>query len=244
MSRVKVKLQDSTPARVIFIETDATIGAKIGTDLYMPDGKLATAASLAAFLGVNVTGGANATNHKLLKGLTVGDDHPQYTRKDTLTTRGDIYVRGAANVQRLGLGAADYVLSSDGTDVVWSAAAPKSFTRGATFVSATEVEVPTNDVAVVVPVNSVIIRATILTTGGTGSCVVDVRKDTYANFPPGGGDSICGAAKPTISAGIKTQDSTLTGWTTSVAAGDVLLFVLESADVFTSIAVSLELQPT
>jgi hypothetical protein len=62
----------------------------------------------------------------------------------------------------------------------------------------------------------------------SGSIVVDIYKDTYTNYPPVNADSITGSAPPTISGGIKSQDSTLTGWTTSFAAGDILRFEAES----------------
>lgn len=50
---------------------------------------------------------------------TARDDHTQYTKGSLLTTRGDIFVRGAAAVQRLAIGAANRVLRSDGTDPSW-----------------------------------------------------------------------------------------------------------------------------
>ncbi len=63
----------------------------------------------------------------------------------------------------------------------------------------------------------------------SGSIVIDVKKDTYANYPPSGsGDSICASSKPTISAATKSENTTLTGWTTAVAAGDILGFDVDS----------------
>src|SRR5262245_18801188 len=62
----------------------------------------------------------------------------------------------------------------------------------------------------------------------SGSLVVDIWKDTYANYPPTGADSITASAKPTISTATKAQSGTLTGWTTSVSAGDVLRFNVDS----------------
>jgi hypothetical protein len=59
-----------------------------------------------------------------------------------------------------------------------------------------------------------------------GSIVIDVFKDSYANYPPS--TSITAAAKPTISSAIKSQDATLTGWTIAVNAGDTLRFNVES----------------
>lgn len=116
MARVKVQLADNIK-RVVFVDPDANVGATIGTDLKLPNGDVATKSSLAAYLGVSDNVGITA--HRLLAGLALGDDHPQYTRKDTLTTRGDLYMRGASTVQRLGLGTNKQILSSDGTDAVW-----------------------------------------------------------------------------------------------------------------------------
>ncbi len=63
----------------------------------------------------------------------------------------------------------------------------------------------------------------------TGSITVDIWKDTYANFPATDADSITASAVPAISSGTKDQDSTLTGWTTSVTAGEHLRFNVDSA---------------
>ena len=62
----------------------------------------------------------------------------------------------------------------------------------------------------------------------TGSIVIDVWKDTYANYPPTNADSITASAPPTLSSAQKSSDATLTGWTTSVAAGDVLMANVDS----------------
>jgi hypothetical protein len=121
MSRVKVKLADNI-VRVVFIETDATVGATLGTNLYLPSGELGTPETIKDYLGVGDSGGV--TSHRLLQGLTLGDDHPQYTRKDMLTTRGDLYVRNATTVVRRALGTSGQLLRSDGTDALWATLAP------------------------------------------------------------------------------------------------------------------------
>lgn len=83
-----------------------------------------------------------------------------------------------------------------------------------------------------VPYACTITRATLLA-DVAGSIVIDIWKDTYANFPPVVADTITASAKPTISAAQKSQDSTLTGWTTSVAAGDILAFNVDSCSTIT-----------
>lgn len=96
------------------------------------------------------------------------------------------------------------------------------------------------NVYMIVPVACTITSATVLAQGGTGSCIIDVRTGAYASYPTVA--TICGAAKPTISASNKAQDTTLTGWTVALAAGDVLAFVLESTSVFTAITIQLDAQ--
>jgi hypothetical protein len=58
----------------------------------------------------------------------------------------------------------------------------------------------------------------------SGSITIEVWKDTYANYPPVVGDKISASAPITLSSAQKSQDTTLTGWTLSVAAGDTLAF--------------------
>lgn len=72
-----------------------------------------------------------------------------------------------------------------------------------------------------------------------GSAVVDIWKDTYANYPPTVADTITAAAKPTIAAANKSEDTTLTGWTTAVAAGDVFGFNVDSAATITRLTLEL-----
>jgi hypothetical protein len=73
----------------------------------------------------------------------------------------------------------------------------------------------------------------------SGSIVVDIWKDTYANYPPVDADSITAAAVPTLAAAIKYQDTTLTGWTVTVAAGDILGFNVDSAATVKIVTLSL-----
>ena len=73
----------------------------------------------------------------------------------------------------------------------------------------------------------------------SGSIVVDIWKDTYANYPPVDADSITASAVPTITTATKSQDATLTGWTTSITAGDILGFNVDSATTVTKVTISL-----
>ena len=76
----------------------------------------------------------------------------------------------------------------------------------------------------------------------TGSIQVDIWKDTYANFPPTDADSITASAVPAISSSNKYQDSTLTGWTKSISAGDILRFNVDSVSTIQRCTVSLKVK--
>lgn len=73
----------------------------------------------------------------------------------------------------------------------------------------------------------------------TGSVVIDVWKDTYANFPPTVADTITASAKPTLSSAQKAEDTTLTGWTTTFAANSIFGFKVDSASTLTRVTLQL-----
>ncbi len=91
----------------------------------------------------------------------------------------------------------------------------------------------------VVPWNGTI-TSVIMLADVSGSIVVDIFKDTFANFPPVVGDSITAAAKPTITTATKSEDTTLTGWTTALTKGDILRFNVDSATDITRVALQLQ----
>jgi len=96
-----------------------------------------------------------------------------------------------------------------------------------------------------VPFAGTITGVTLLSTDASvtsGSIVIDIWKDTYANYPPTVADTITASAKPTLSSATKSEDTTLTGWTTSITAGDVLGFKVDSASTVLQILVTLTVQ--
>lgn len=74
----------------------------------------------------------------------------------------------------------------------------------------------------------------------TGSIQIDVWKDTYANFPPTDADSITAAAPVVISSATKANDTSLTGWSTSLSAGDILRFNVDSVSTITRVNLSMK----
>lgn len=77
-----------------------------------------------------------------------------------------------------------------------------------------------------------------------GTLVVNIWKDSYANFPPTSTVKITSTTPPTITASVKAQDATLSGWTTGVVAGDILRFNVDSCLTITRGTLSLKVTRT
>lgn len=72
------------------------------------------------------------------------------------------------------------------------------------------------------------IRNWSLLADASGSIVIDVWKNTQSNFPPTVSDSIAGSEKPNLSSQTNNSDNSLTTWATSVSAGDIIAFNIDS----------------
>lgn len=114
---------------------------------------------------------------------------------------------------------------------------------GATFDGGGAAITAGSKVYVSVPFDCTLVEATALA-DVSGSAVVDVWKDTYANYPPTDADSITASAPVTISSATKSTDATLTGWTTTVTAGDVVAFNVDSCSTITKLNVQLVVERT
>lgn len=118
----------------------------------------------------------------------------------------------------------------------------RTVNKGASWVSSTAiVAASANVVYVNCPVPGTIRRVKVMTSGGPGNCVLDVWKAPFGSFPPTVANSIVASAPPTIAGGTTYSDATLTGWTRSIAAGDVLAFKITSCATFTQIMLVLEI---
>lgn len=150
------------------------------------------------------------------------------------------------------VGAADDILAIDGTGNV-------SFInnyRTLNFVIENSASVITTGVKgyVVIDFDCQVTGWTILGSGeASGAIVVDIWKDTYANYPPTDADSITGTELPTITSGQnKGQDTSITTWASTtvngvstvggIAAGDILGFNVDSVTNFTRVTVALRLK--
>jgi len=89
-----------------------------------------------------------------------------------------------------------------------------------------------------------VIQEAVILADQAGDIVVDIWKAAYASFPPTVAGTICAAAKPTLSDTDSYRDTTLTGWTTALAAGDVLRFNVDSSNTVTRAVVALKIKKT
>lgn len=162
------------------------------------------------------------------------------------STEGAVLYRGPTEWDGLNPGTAGFVLATGGPGAIpsWVSGPPGEWSRGAAWTNGALPIFPANalDVPLIIPADCTILDVTLLTKGGTGSCVVDIWKVPYGAYPPTSANSICGTNKPTITADIKYRDLGLATWSTALSLGDTLMFHLESTSVFTDVTVLITLQ--
>ena len=73
----------------------------------------------------------------------------------------------------------------------------------------------------------------------SGSVVVDIWKDTYANYPPTVADTITASDKPTLSAAQKNQNNNASTWTQAFSKGDIILPNVDSVTTVEQVVVFL-----
>lgn len=156
---------------------------------------------------------------------------------------GDILYGSGTTLAALGIGATNQVLTVAGGLPSWAApnASGQKAAVGAVFGDGVNVISGGAQVDIQVPFSATIVAARLLLKE-SGDLVIDVRKDTYANYPPTDADSICSGVEPTASSAIKYEDLTLSGWTTSITSGDCLQFYVDSAATVTQGTIVLELE--
>jgi hypothetical protein len=160
------------------------------------------------------------------------------TGQNITAVAGGVAYSGASNIALSAAGSVGQVLVSGGASApTWSNLATAASIildgNGAPFTTGVKAYLQ-------IPFNATITSVTLLA-DQTGSVVVDIWKDTYANFPPTVADTICGGSKPTISSNIKYTDSTLTGWTKTITANDILAFNIDSVTNIVKLTISLTL---
>jgi hypothetical protein len=192
----------------------------------------------------NLSDVASATTSRTNLGVGTGDS-PQFTAvnignaSDTTVTRtgaGDIAVEGNALYRA---GGTDVPVADGGTGASTAAGARSNLAvnkiligfeidgGGSTITTGFKGYGPRVSVA------HTITKATALSVDSAGpatscSITIDVWADTYANFPPTSGDKISASAPVSLSSATKSEDSTLTGWTTSIAADSIYGFSVAS----------------
>ncbi len=152
-----------------------------------------------------------------------------------LTTKGDLWGRDTADA-RVPVGSNGQYLKADSTDaqgVTWT-----------TLQSYWQCDVMFRSVSageqwwIRIPYDCTV-EGWDITANASGSAVVDVWMDAYANFPPTVADTIAGAEKPTLSAARANQDTSLSTWTTALVRGRYLMFNVDSVSGIANLYVAL-----
>jgi len=81
----------------------------------------------------------------------------------------------------------------------------------------------------------------IVAEGTSPTCTIDVWKIASGTSLPTVLNTITGTALPDLNTGNVIRSSTLTGWTTSIAAGDILAFNIDAVANALTIKINLEL---
>ena len=111
------------------------------------------------------------------------------------------------------------------TDLGWSTISSPYVNIGAVFDGASSNLASGAFVDVPIPYACTVILTEMLLSP-SGSLVVATSKATYAAYPVF--TPIDGTAPITVASAVKSQNSVLTGWTTSLAAGDILRFTIST----------------
>ena len=99
--------------------------------------------------------------------------------------------------------------------------------------------------AIEIPCKCKIVSARIVENLGTsGSIVIDLWMDTYANVVPTDVVSITAAAPPTVTTAIKSEDTTLTDWTVDLVKGNWLVANVDSVTSMKLVTLSLVVERT
>lgn len=237
---------DTTCFPVFVTAATGNLGAKTNAGLaFNSSTGVLTATGFSGNVTGNVTGSSGSTTGNAATATALATGR-------TISITGDVAYTspafdGTGNVTAAGTIQADAVTTSKILDAnvtpVKLSTAAKTKTVSVTIGDGTNVPTVNTQCWVRVPFAGTITKATMLA-DVSGSAVIDVWKDTYANYPPVVGDKITASAPPTISAATKSEDSTLTGWTTSITAGDVLLFNLNSVTTCKRLVLTLDITLT
>lgn len=101
-----------------------------------------------------------------------------------------------------------------------------------------------------VPIAGYITRATLMSTDAavtSGSIVIDIWKDSYSNWNPTAADTIIGGATPTpptLSSATASEDTILSGWTRTFAAGSIFGFSVTSVTSLKRVTLVIDYLPT
>jgi hypothetical protein len=199
--------------------------------IFGPNGPININAPAAGAVQSDVNGNITSTT------LPVADGGTGLT---TLTSGSVLVGAGTSNPTLVAPGTSGNVLTSNGS--TWISSTPTGGPGTGTFTASLGITIDGGGAAPSAGVKGYLyvpfactINSVTLAADQSGSAVIDIWKVAYVSFPPTVTNTITASDLPTLSSAQDYQDSTLTGWTTSVNAGDVLAFNVNSASTLTRI---------
>jgi hypothetical protein len=244
--KAKVSADDTTAG---YLNGKLVAGTDITLTENFPGGnETLTIAATGGVTGGNahdhVGGDGAQIDHGGLGGLG-DDDHTIYTLKATLTEKGDLYYASAASTPAARAhGTAGQILRTGGhgADPTWidNVVSITYIIDGGGSAISTGLkgflEIPF----------ACTVTAWTLLADQVGSIVIDIWRDSYANFPPTNADAMPGGGnEPTLVGVQNNQSLNLAAWTTvAISAGDILAFQVDSAATVTRCTLALRATKT
>ena len=218
--------------------SDITAITGLAVPLAVSQGGTGATIPSTARTNLGAAGSGNNNDITQLSGLTTDITLAQGGTNATLSAiNGGVVYSNASAMAITAAGAAGQIFSSAGAaPPVWSdlVAAIPFIIDGGGLVLLTGIQG-----YIQVPFNCQITSVSMLA-DQVGSITVGIAKGTYSAFPTV--SIIVGASPPTITAGVKTFDNTLVGWSPNITAGDILAFSINSIATITRVTVTLNVK--
>lgn len=221
-STVDARIPIGSNGKVLTADSGQALGLKWGEGPLTTKGDLYGYSTTGARVAVGSDGKVLTADSSVAAGVSWKDGI------NTLTTKGDLLTRDSSAAARRAVGSNGTVLQADSSDslgIKW-AALTSYWSVQATFYSVANGD----EIWTRIPFDCTV-DGWDITANASGSIVVDVWSDTYANFPPTVADTIAGSELPTLSSARKNQDTSLSTWTTALTRGRYLMFHVNAASV-------------
>lgn len=163
------------------------------------------------------------------------------TNNDAWTAKGDLVVGTDTDTASiLNVGADDKLLVADSSETTGLKWVDNQFGLNLAFGNGVSEIAADSQMVIEMPFAGTIESIRMLA-DTSGSMVIDLWKDVYANYPPTNADSMVGGAtKPNITSASKSEMTSFSGWSTvAFAKGDILIVNVDSCTDIMKVTVAI-----